>query len=115
MDAPGYMLALEDGGTCHGVIHRIRADKIDSETRILWRREMLGTGYRSIWTDVQTSEGPQRAITFIVNRDSPRYVGQPDNAELIARIARAEGADRKKCRLRVLLMRAPYSPWYARC
>lgn len=91
MDAPGYMLALEDGGTCHGVIHRIRADKIDSETRILWRREMLGTGYRSIWTDVQTSEGPQRAITFIVNRDSPRYVGQPDNAELIARIARAEG------------------------
>jgi cation transport protein ChaC len=88
---PGYMLALEEGGTCSGVIHRIRADKIDSETCILWRREMLGTGYRSIWAHVQTPHGPQRALTFIVNTDSPRYVGQPDDATLIAGIAEAQG------------------------
>ena len=88
---PGYMLALEDGGTCRGVIHRIQAEKIDTETCILWRREMLGTGYRSVWAEVQTPQGPQRVLTFIVNRDSPRYVGQPDDETLIAGIARAAG------------------------
>ncbi len=88
---PGYMLALEEGGTCRGVIHRIQSEKIDSETCILWRREMLGTGYRSIWTQVETPQGAQRALAFIVNQDSPRYVGQPDDATLIAGIARAQG------------------------
>ena len=52
---------------------------------------MLGTGYRSVWAEVQTPQGPKRALAFIVNRDSPRYVGQPDNKTLIAGIARAAG------------------------
>ena len=88
---PGYMLALEEGGTCRGVIHRIQSEKIDSETCILWRREMLGTGYRSIWTQVETPQGAQRALAFVVNQDSPRYVGQPDDATLIAGIASRTG------------------------
>ena len=42
---PGLMLGLDAGGSCVGLAHRIAPEHVESETEILWLREMVGTGY----------------------------------------------------------------------
>jgi cation transport protein ChaC len=91
-DCPGLMLALDRGGSCHGVAHRIAARQVESELRILWTREMLGGIYRPRWVQVLVdSEATVRAITFVANREHPRYIGKLPEAIIAHRIARAEG------------------------
>jgi glutathione-specific gamma-glutamylcyclotransferase len=90
-ECPGLMLVLDRGGSCRGLVHRIAADAVDSELRILWMREMLGGAYRPRWVTVRTKAGAVRAITFVANRFHPRYCGKlPDDA-VVDRIARAAG------------------------
>lgn len=64
VDQPGLMLALDRGGSCRGFAFRIEPQKVQSETRILWRREMISGGYVPRWVSVRTSEGPMRALTL---------------------------------------------------
>src|SRR5262249_15596741 len=47
--APGVMLALDRGGGCHGMLYRIDAAKVETELRLLWRREMLAGSYDARW------------------------------------------------------------------
>lgn len=90
---PGLMLALDRGGSCRGMAHRIRAAQVESETEILWMREMLGGAYRPQWIRLHGPDGPLAApaFTFVVNRDSARYAGKLPEDEVVRRIARAEG------------------------
>src|SRR5215471_4754000 len=74
-ESPGLMLALDRGGSCHGVAHRIAAEQVESELRIVWMREMLGGTYQPRWVRVRTEHGETRAITFVANRAHPRYAG----------------------------------------
>jgi len=91
-DRPGLMLALDRGGSCHGVAHKIAAGQVESELRILWTREMLGGIYRPRWVQVQVgSEATVRAIAFVANREHPRYIGKLAEAVIAHRIARAAG------------------------
>jgi cation transport protein ChaC len=91
-DCPGLMLALDRGGSCHGVAHRIAAQQVESELRILWTREMLGGIYRPRWVQVLVdSEATVRAITFVANREHPRYIGKLPEAIIAHRIAWAAG------------------------
>jgi glutathione-specific gamma-glutamylcyclotransferase len=91
VDQPGLMLALDRGGSCRGFAFRIEAQKVQSETRILWRREMISGGYVPRWVSVRTSEGPMRALTFTVNRSHPRYVGRLPLEVAVQALAMAEG------------------------
>ena len=43
---PGLMLALDNGGSCHGVAFRIAPEVVDEELDIIWKREMLAGAYR---------------------------------------------------------------------
>jgi cation transport protein ChaC len=85
------MLVLDRGGSCRGLVHRIAADAVDSELRILWMREMLGGAYRPRWVTVRTEAAPVRAITFVANQFHPRYCGKLPHDAVIERIARAKG------------------------
>ncbi len=89
---PGLMLALDRGGTCRGVAFRIPAQQIRSELLILWRREMFGTAYLARWVNVQTACSSFPAITFVANRDHPRYAGKLSDEEAAMRIASASGS-----------------------
>jgi cation transport regulator ChaC/acyl dehydratase len=90
-DRPGLMMCLVPGGHCHGIAHRIAADFVDSESRILWMREMLSGAYTPSWVDLDFGTGTLRGVTFVINEAHPRYLPGLDPADKAARIATAEG------------------------
>jgi cation transport protein ChaC len=90
-DKPGLMLCLVPGGDCHGIAHRIAADSVESETRILWMREMLSGAYTPTWVDLDLGGRHIRGVTFVMNEGHPRYLPGLDADEKARRIAVAEG------------------------
>jgi cation transport protein ChaC len=90
-DKPGLMMCLVPGGTCDGVAHRISPERVESETRILWMREMLSGAYTPTWVDLTIGAIAVRGITFVINEAHPRYLPGLDPADKAARIAVAEG------------------------
>ena len=92
-ERPGLMLALDHGGSCRGIAHRISPDLAESETEILWMREMLSGAYRPVWTRIRLPDGsaPRYAFTFVINRRHTRYAGRLDFDAVARRIADAEG------------------------
>ena len=73
---PGLVLGLDAGGSCRGVVFRIRANQAQNELRLLWRREMALDSYSPRWLNVNTGERDLSAIAFIVNRNHPNYAGR---------------------------------------
>ncbi|MFT3809311.1 MAG: gamma-glutamylcyclotransferase [Micropepsaceae bacterium] len=90
-DKPGLMLAIEPGEGMTGVVHRIDREAVESETSILWMREMLSGAYTPEWLDCETADGPVRAVTFVINKAHDRYAGALPLDEQARRIAMAEG------------------------
>jgi glutathione-specific gamma-glutamylcyclotransferase len=89
---PGLMLVVVEGGDCAGVAWRIPADKVASETHILWLREMLSGAYRPVWLDLAFTDGTQaRGFTFAAQPGHPRLETGLDFETTAQRIARAEG------------------------
>jgi cation transport protein ChaC len=88
---PGLMLALDRGGSCGGIAYRIPANLVEREMPLLWRREMPGRTYRAVWVAAHTPQGPVRALTFVVDRRSPRYAGKLSDEEIAKRVATASG------------------------
>ncbi|HEX6000354.1 MAG TPA: gamma-glutamylcyclotransferase [Hyphomicrobiaceae bacterium] len=73
-EKPALMAALDEGGDCQGLALRIPADHVDPETRMLWQREMLAGSYVPRFVPVATPQGGIEAVTFLINRQSDRYV-----------------------------------------
>ena len=72
---PGAMLALDRGGSCHGLLYRIQAAKAERELRLLWQREMLAGSYRAHWVHAWAGGRRVRALTFVADCTSERYIG----------------------------------------
>lgn len=89
--APGLMLALDEGGTCTGVLYRLPEAGLQAQLMPLWKREMTGRGYTPLWIDVAGEAGPVRAITFFANREGPRYAGRLPREAIADHIASACG------------------------
>ena len=88
-ETPGLMLALDRGGQCRGVIYRLPEDAIKANMDVLIRREMsmVPTAFPARWIKVETDEGPVRALTFAMNRNSGRYIsdlGDEKTADMLA-------------------------------
>jgi cation transport protein ChaC len=90
-DNPGLMLCLVPGGTCAGIAHRIAPEHIESESKILWMREMLSGAYIPTWVDMDLGARHVRGVTFVMNTAHPRYMPGLTSDEKATRIARAEG------------------------
>jgi cation transport protein ChaC len=90
-DNPGLMLCLVPGGACDGIAHRIAAERVESESRILWMREMLSGAYVPTWVEIDVGGRRVRGVTFVMNTAHPRYLPDLDLDEKARRIARAEG------------------------
>ncbi len=91
VEEPGLMMALDRGGQCKGMVFEIAeplADNLDA----LLRREMTILPAVNVprWLHVRTAEGPSRALGFVVNPASPRYV-RLEKADIAATLARAAG------------------------
>jgi glutathione-specific gamma-glutamylcyclotransferase len=85
-EKPALMAALDEGGECHGLALRIPAHAVDRETEILWMREMIGEAYLPVFRMVTTPQGPVEALTFVMDRRSPRFadIGAEEAARTIA-------------------------------
>ncbi len=90
-DNPGLMLCLVPGGTCTGIAHRIAPEHVESESKILWMREMLSGAYVPTWVDLDLGARHVRGVTFVINMAHPRYLPGLSLDEKAARIAKAEG------------------------
>ena len=90
-EKPGLMLALDRGGSCHGVTFRIASQDVDSETDILWMREMISGAYRAHWGKIHTAGSSMNGLTFVVNQKNSRYTGKLSLEETAARLIKGEG------------------------
>ena len=88
---PALMLALEPGGSCHGVAYRLHPDQSECELDVVWRREMGSRSYSPVWVKVRTSQGIEHAVTFIANRSHERYLCSIDDEERTRLIATGSG------------------------
>ena len=87
-DAPGLMAALDPGDGCEGLLFRIRAEDIEAETEILWRRECIGPGYLPAFVTAEAEGAPVRALTFLADHSADTIeagLGFDEQVRLIAR------------------------------
>ena len=76
LQKPGLVLALDSGGSCHGVAFRIAGYHAAEELRLLWRREMVLGAYSPRWAAIEAGNETLRAIAFFVNRAHANYAGK---------------------------------------
>jgi len=89
---PGLMLGLDRGGGAAGVLFRMPAEQARAELLLPFRRELFTYSYEARWVVVATADGPVRAVTFVVNRNGPRYVHRLDLERVAHHIATASGS-----------------------
>jgi glutathione-specific gamma-glutamylcyclotransferase len=88
VEEPGLMLAIEEGGSCEGLAFRVPHEKLEHETFVLFRREMLIPVYRPVWLDLETVAGPVEALGFVANhahKDIRPGIPLRQQADMIAR------------------------------
>jgi len=90
-ERPGLMLALKNGGSCRGIAYRIDPAIADHELSIVWNREMVSGAYQPRLLKLLTPQAEIKAITFVVNRQHPRFVPHIALDESARLIAQAEG------------------------
>ena len=92
-EQPGLMMALDRGGQCQGVLYELPQRNLEGQFGKLFRREFTYKPANSIprWIKVETASGAIPALTFVMNRASPRYVRglSPDSVAYV--LARACG------------------------
>ena len=99
-ERPALMLTLERVAAeclCTGLAFRIAGDVAETESAMLWRREMLRGGYCPTLLPVDTPQGSINALVFACNHDHPDYAGEmplDDTAAIIAVAAGAIGTNR---------------------
>jgi cation transport protein ChaC len=92
-EAPGLMMALDRGGQCRGMIYRLPEATLEAELHKLIRREqsMVPSAFPWRFIDVVSTQGKRRALTFAMNRRSPRYIAGLSDEALADVLATAVG------------------------
>lgn len=92
-EAPGLMLALDRGGQCRGMLYRLPEEGLEAELHKLIRREqsMVPSAFPWRWIQVMTTDGPVTALSFAMDRKSPRYIAGLSDEELADMLATAYG------------------------
>jgi glutathione-specific gamma-glutamylcyclotransferase len=90
-EVPGLMAALDTGQGCEGLAFRIASRDVDTETEILWRREMLGHSYVPTFVNAVIGGQPQRCLTFAANHAAEFIVPGISRAEQVRYIASGKG------------------------
>ncbi|WP_282604640.1 gamma-glutamylcyclotransferase [Pelagibius sp. Alg239-R121] len=90
-EAPGLMAALDHGDCCEGLVFRIAAQDIETETEILWRREMIGHAYKPIFVAATLGDQTITALAFAANHSSDVICPDLTREEQICFIASGAG------------------------
>jgi cation transport protein ChaC len=80
-EAPGLVLALDEGGRCQGVVHRLAPEGLETSLRTLWARELVMDSYRPVWLDAELADGRRvKALGFAMRPGAPNYAGRVSDA-----------------------------------
>ena len=90
-EAPGLVLGLDYGGSVQGICFQIARNRVVEEADMLWRREMLNASYKPQWINLHTNTGPQRALTFVIDREKPAYAPRMTAEKTAEIISKASG------------------------
>lgn len=93
-ERPALMLTLEQVAaqcSCTGLAFRIAGDVVDTESAMLWRREMLRGGYCPALLPMTTPQGPVTALVFACNHAHDDYAGEMPLDQTASIIAVASG------------------------
>jgi len=92
-ERPGLAPCLEEveGGQCLGIVFRLDEARVADDLVALWDREQNSGSYNPTWVELKTHEGPLTALTFVVERDHPHYLGPLSIEDTASAICGAEG------------------------
>lgn len=93
IDFPGLMMALDRGGSCRGVLYDLPRPDLEGQLGRLFRREFTVKPPNSMprWITVEVGGVKTAALTFVMNRASPFYVGRLAPEAVAKVLARACG------------------------
>jgi cation transport protein ChaC len=66
-EAPGLQAALVPGHGCTGLVFRLAAATVDTESEVVWRREGIADTYLPVFLPIETAQGPVQALAFTAN------------------------------------------------
>lgn len=76
-ETPGLVLALDEGGECRGVAHRIDAEHVDAALAALSDRELVIDSYRPRWLPCLLDGGREvMALAFVLRKGAPNHAGE---------------------------------------
>jgi len=86
-DAPGVVLGLDCGGSCEGIVYRVRRGQEADIMDRIYQREMVSEVYRPLVVDIPLPDGRQvQALTFIAcQEDLHGYLPGP-RSEVLRRL-----------------------------
>jgi len=90
-EAPGLMATLDAGGGCDGLAFRIAAADVETETRILFEREMLAPGYLARFIPARIDDEEVRVLTFVADHAVPDVRPDLTHAEQVRYVAHGAG------------------------
>jgi glutathione-specific gamma-glutamylcyclotransferase len=93
-EQPGYMMGLDRGGTCEGVIYQISEQDLAKQLwQLLYREVGSHEALESVrWIEVEAENGPVQALTFYAHPERLNiYVGDLPLQDIAKDLARACG------------------------
>lgn len=90
-EQPGLVFALMRGGSCHGVVDRLRRANAEAELERLWYREMPTGVYDPRWLRCRTTQGVVHALAFTLSHASENYLGELSDAQMLHILRHATG------------------------
>lgn len=90
-EAPGVVLGLDRGGSCHGVVYRMQPGQEAAIVEGLYQREMPNHVYTPRLLLVRLADGRRiEAIAFVARRDHPSYL-RLTREEILLRLSSCRG------------------------
>lgn len=90
-ERPGLVFALLSGGSCRGVVYRVRREAAQEEFERLWAREMPMAVYDPRWLPCRTPQGVVQALSFTLDRHSEACAPPLTDEELLDVMRHASG------------------------
>lgn len=90
-ESPGLMAALDPGDGCDGLMFRIARERIDVETDILWRREMVAPTYNPAFVTAVTDDQSHTVLTFTADHGADQVCGDISRDEQINYLINGRG------------------------
>ena len=90
-EAPGLMATLDTGDGCDGLAFRIAAADVETETDILFQREMLAPGYLARFIPSRIGDEEVRVLTFLADHDVPDVRPNLTHEEQVRYVAHGAG------------------------